>query len=36
MGEIGEPIRETERPEPVRTPIKAPEPVKVPEPLVPA
>jgi hypothetical protein len=32
MGEIGEPVRETERPEPVKTPVPEPGPVKEPVP----
>lgn len=34
MGQIGEPVRETERPEPMTVPLdptKVPEPVKEPE-----
>jgi len=30
MGDIGKPIRETERPEPIRTPMPEPEPQRTP------
>lgn len=32
MGDIGKPIRETERPEPVRVPVPAPAPAPAPPP----
>jgi hypothetical protein len=30
MGDIGKPIRETDRPEPIKVPAPQPEPVEVP------